>query len=216
MDIGTTLILKKPRKNDDVTYHCKIIDYDHRYVFIDYPVHQLTQRTAFFNTGTCLIASYIGEDDASYSFPTEVMAKVTMTVPALAIKPPQGNIRRTQRRQFVRVNTAVDVAIHCPTQSFRPFVTVTVDLSGGGLSIILPKEKTLNEGQSVLMWAVLRMASGTYEYISLKAKVIRIHMTDGALKTASLKYTDITPKAEQVIIKYCFEKQREERQKGIM
>lgn len=216
MDIGTQLTLKKSSLKDDMTYRCKIIDYDDNYLYIDYPIHQLTKKTAFFQKGNRLNASYIGHDDAIYKFQTEIMHKVILTVPALAIKHPHDNIRRIQRRQFVRVNTAVDIAVYCVNESFRPFVTVTVDLSGGGLSLILPKHATLSEGQHVKVWMVLQMYSGKYEYIKVETEVIRVYSAKNSLKVASVKFMSTTPHIEQLMIQYCLEKQREERKKELM
>lgn len=218
MEIGTTLMLKTPSAKDNTSYRCKIIDKDDQYIYIDIPVDQTTNKTARFHTGTYFIASYVGDDQATYQFPTEVLAKVkvTLTVPALAIKPPRHNIRRYQRRQFVRVNTDIDIAVHCPHETFLPFVTVTCDLSGGGLSMILPRHETLYPGQSINIWIVLPMYSGIYEYVKVNSEVTRVNSAKDSVKTASLKFMFISPKNEQLIIQYCLEKQREERKKELM
>ena len=39
---------------------------------------------------------------------------------------------KIQRSQFVRIETAVDVAIHPMNREFEPFTAMTEDISAGG------------------------------------------------------------------------------------
>lgn len=209
MDIGTALFLEKESTKDVHTYECQIIDQDDKHVYIDFPTHQETRETTKFSKGTTFKASYIGEDNAMYRFETKVLDQIILNIPTLAIKPPDDNIERIQRREFIRVKATLDIAVHFPNQSQSPFVTVTVDLSGGGLSFIIPEDKSLLKGQSVEIWIVLPLSSGSYEYIQLSAQVLRMRETEDFSRIASVNFSSISHKTEQMIMQFCFAKQRE-------
>ncbi|MEC5422445.1 flagellar brake domain-containing protein [Virgibacillus sp. C22-A2] len=216
MKIGTLLTLEFKKAQQTIKYRCKVIEKNEKYLFIDYPIDTETKKTAYLSKGTKLSATYIGNDQSIYNFRTEIVKKVKLVVPALAIPlPDDDKVQRIQRREFVRIDTAIDVAIHSATNSIAPIVTVTSDISGGGVSIIIPRGRTLEEGSKVTMWIVLHMHSGQYKYITAEAEVVLLKSINNTIQTASLKFTDITKQAQQTIIRYCFEKQRETRKKEL-
>ncbi|MFZ3578181.1 flagellar brake protein [Virgibacillus sp. DJP39] len=215
MEIGTQLTLteKKTKKDESTNYRCKIIDKNERFLFIDYPVNIKTKRTVLLPKGTNLQTSYIGNDHSVYSFSTKVIAKANLNIPALAISiPDKDDIKRIQRRSFVRIETAVDVSIHSKEHNTKPFVTVTSDISGGGLLVILPSIHLLNENDSLDVWIVLEMQNGIFHYISTQSRVVRV-ITGSNIHTASIKFENMSNHDQQVLIRYCFEKQRELRTK---
>lgn len=219
MDIGTllTLIVTDPHTEINTKYRCKIIEKNENYLYIDYPVNKETKKTAILLKGTYLKASYIGSDQSVYSFNSKVVAKVNVNIPALAISIPKGtDIKRIQRRAFVRIETAVDVSVHRAEYVPESFATVTSDISGGGMSIILPITNTLAEHDSLDVWIVLQMQNGEYQYIFTQSKVVRVITDKGNIHTASIKFETISKLDQQVVIRYCFEKQRELRTKELM
>ncbi|SHF57291.1 flagellar brake protein [Ornithinibacillus halophilus] len=217
MRIGTLLNIERFYSNGEKEeYQSKIIERDNQYIYIDLPVHVQSRRTTFISIDTPIYASYVGKDHSIYRFKTFIKKKTTLTIPALAIELPQPEqIERIQRRQFVRIEIQVDVAVHSKLDKFRPFSTVTNDISGGGLSIILPDGEELTSGQSVNTWIVLSNQTGSYEYITIQCEVIRVLNNNNQPRTASLKFINIDSHTQQKIIQFCFEKQREARQKEI-
>lgn len=132
MKIGTVLQLLITQANkQNKKYRCKIIDKNDKYLFIDYPVDVKTKKTAFFNKDTLFDVFFIGEDEVVHHFRSRLAAKVKLNIKALAMTLPE-ELKRVQRRNFVRVDAAVDIAVHSPDQPFPPFTTVTNDISGGG------------------------------------------------------------------------------------
>lgn len=214
IDIGLALTLQINHGQPEQTYRSKVIDLDEQYIYIDIPVNDQTNESANVRLGTNIVVSYIGKDHALYSFQSKVKERKKLTVPALVIE--RGtHITRKQRRQFVRVDTTVDVAIHPIDESIPPFTTMTVDLSAGGLSFILPQNITINQNIAVHLTIVLIMQSTHYEYIHCKGKILRVTMADDAPQRASVKFTHITEKDQQKIMKYAMEKQREARQREL-
>lgn len=198
-------------------YRCKVVDKDNKYLYIDYPVHLKTKRTtASFRVGTRMKAEYLGSDQSVYRFNTVVKKRKKGKIPTLALAIPESDkIERIQRREYVRIETAVDVALHSVYEKFTPFTTVSVDLSGGGLSVVVPKDIHINDGEEVIVHLVLPMQSGEYHYLEFRGGVVRLIQNTNSANTASIKLKSIDELDKQIIIRYCFEKQREARQKEI-
>ncbi|RDW22032.1 flagellar brake protein [Oceanobacillus chungangensis] len=216
MKIGTVLHieLKNPKTNKNDKYRCKVIEMNELYLIIDYPVNEITNKTTVLPKRKHFSVSYIGEDEAVYQFNSSITSKIKLNVPALAIEyPKKENIRRIQRREFVRIETTVDVAIHSIDQAFSPFVTVTSDISGGGISIIAPNGHKLVIGDIVETWLTLQMHEDKYHYINMKTKVVFIKTLKSSIELVSLKFIELDQLSQQAIIRFCFEKQREARQK---
>lgn len=117
----------------------------------------------------------------------------------------------------MRIETAVDVSIHLAKGgSSQSFTTVTSDISGGGMSIILPTTESLNEHDSIDIWMVLQMQNGEYYYIYSQSTVVRVITNKHKIHTASIKFETISKYDQQKVIRFCFEKQRELRTKELM
>lgn len=218
MKIGKSISLeiREPETNDIVKYTCKIVDKTKDHLFIDYPIYEKTRRTAIFPIGTIIKVNYVGDDHNVYHFPTEIVAKKNLTVPALMIKiPEKEKIKKIQRREFVRVPVAVDIAVHDKKDIFTPFTTITVDISGGGISFVLPKGPSFKRGDQLIIWMVLNIQEDTYEYLKLDAEIVRINNREPKRQTASAKFLYLTVKEQQTIIQFCFEKMRQARKKEL-
>src|SRR5699024_1112810 len=87
----------------------------------------------------------------------------------------EGDLEKIQRRQFVRIKTAVDVAISSSNNSFSPFTTVTTDISAGGVSIIIPKEQNLKSKLPCDLTLALHGSTKEQQYINVKGEIIRVH-----------------------------------------
>ncbi|WP_042223575.1 flagellar brake protein [Oceanobacillus manasiensis] len=216
MKIGSvlTLELKKAGKKNE-TFRCKIIEKSEHYLFIDYPIHENTKKTTFIPKGTALQASFMDEEQNLYGFKTEIVAKVKLTIPGLAIKLPGDDLKRIQRREFVRVAASIDVAVHFKDGAFPPIVTVSTDISGGGLSVIVPHGKKIVENEPLDLWLTLDMQSGEYFYINTKAELVFVKEQESLVRTASLKFINLLKEDQHKIIRFTFEKQRESRKKEL-
>lgn len=213
MKIGTrlTLIWKEPGK-ERVEYYSKILDSTDEHLIIDYPIHKRTRRAKYFPVGTIFKVNFVGTDDAIYEFTADIVAKVKLEMPAIAImKPNKDEVERIQRREFVRIDTSVDVAVHQQSKN-HAFTTVTNDISGGGASIVVPKSEKLEEDEIVELWFVLPFRSGKYQYVRTASQVVFVREI-GGVTLASFQFKSLNQKDQQLIISFCFEKQREMRKK---
>ncbi|MDY0396550.1 PilZ domain-containing protein [Virgibacillus halophilus] len=123
-------------------------------------------------------------------------------------------MKRIQRRKFARIEIVSDVAIHSTDDSFQPFTTVTTDLSGGGLAFIIPKHINIHK-TSVNIWLAFELHRNM-SYLKITGDIVRI-IDDGDhhIRSASVSFKDLTRNEEQIIIRYCFEKQRQARRKEL-
>ncbi|NGP43689.1 hypothetical protein G4V62_01435 [Bacillaceae bacterium SIJ1] len=71
-------------------------------------------------------------------------------------KPAPEHIHRIQRRNFLRVEAKLNVAVYgMEEDDLEPFVTTTYDVSGGGVSIWMPRGTELVREQQVLLYISL-------------------------------------------------------------
>lgn len=215
MKIGTILTLKKLSFNEelDLTYSCKLIDETEEYLIVTLPIEERTRRTKVFTNGTELLVRFIKEKHAVYQFKSQVIKKAKMPFPAIIIKKPeQDSLKRIQRRQFVRVKTTLDLVVKSPINDFSPFKTVTVDLSGGGLLMVVPKGVQIKLDD--VLHISLTLPIDDHETLNLPGKVVRISKS-GDITRASVTFIDLPIQTEQQLIQYCFFIQRQERRKEL-
>lgn len=214
--IGMSLVLEMVEQEKHEKYRCKLIEHSESLLFVDFPINELNGKTAFFMTGTKFIASFVGLDGSIYQFDTELKNKANINIPALVLSyPGEEELKRIQRRDYVRIGSINDIAIHAKAREFPPFTTVTNNISGGGLTFLLPEQVSILPGTKVDAWLVLYLDSGVVEHLQIEAVVIRTTQgTEGRSNTVSIQYEKIDDHTRQTIIRYCFERQlRERRQK---
>lgn len=191
-----------------ITYTCKIIDADEHFLYIDQPIHEETKRTLYLKKGTRIQVYSIGNDNGVLQFHSIVVHRKILSIPTYAILPPkQTEMKRIQRRNFVRVQTAIDVAVHCPKNSTTPFTTVTTNISGGGLACILPTYIMLEKNQYVSIFIVLQTKKLTY--IEANARVVHIQPLPYGKVIFSLEFMHLKEKDRHAIIQYGFDLERQ-------
>lgn len=213
MNIGDSIVITNPN-SDNSSYRCKIIDTANNLIFVDYPIEIMTNKSVFIPLEQPLIITFM-EKGKVYEFTSNILQYNKLTVPALAIPiPKKEEIRQIQRREFVRIETSIDIALHCPDTSFAPFTSVTYDISAGGACVIVPSKLKLKQKQIVQIYFVLKMDSANYEYFNTNAEIIRIHQSAG-VHMISIKFLFNGTTEQDKIMYYCFNKQRELRKKEI-
>ncbi|MDO6450704.1 flagellar brake domain-containing protein [Oceanobacillus profundus] len=216
MEIGTLLNLELKESGKQYTYYCKIIEKNDNYLIIDYPIDEKTRKTKILPKRRLFKVKFVGKDQVVYQFTSEIVAKVNLNIPALAIKSPSPDkVERIQRREYVRVETAVDIAIHSTNHQFEPFVTVTSDISGGGLAVLVPKHISLEIGTIVDAWFALQMNDNQFYYIYARSEVVLNREANSRINLISLKFHTITKPNRQLIVRFCFDKQREAKKKEL-
>lgn len=220
-NIGDTVYLEIFNYDDQKEterYKCRIVDRTNQTISIDYPINEKTKKQGIFPNGTKFRACFIGMDHAIYEFETEIIQHLRRQIPMLLLKDPgKEKYTRIQRRQHVRVETSLDVAIHSVDHDFEPFVAVTADISGGGMAVILPNRHPLKENQEIDCWICVQMQSADINYIHTKSRIVRIKQPKGhPREVASIQFLDISQQDQQLLVRYCFERQLFLRKKGLI
>lgn len=216
INIGDALILETKYSNKIEKYKCKLVERRGQQLYIDYPINLESNKTAYLLDGTQLKCSFVSQEGTVYMFETEVTGRVKQNIPMLTLLYP-GNERliKIQRRQFVRVETAVDVAVHPMNLAYSAFTTVTDDISAGGAAILASNAMLFKNGQQLSCYFVFPMQNGEYHYYKFLSKVVRVIPLDKTRNKLSLQFLDITPHERQFLIRFCFDRQLMMRKKGL-
>lgn len=215
LNIGDRLIFEM-KDDQSVKLKCRVVDLKDQVLYTDYPVNEKTGKPAFLLNGTHLSATFVGYDQNPYFFDTEVLGRFKDNIPMLAFKLPAAHdMTRIQRREYVRIETAIDVALHSVNGMFEPFVTTTLDLSAGGAAVSLPYHVTVNQNEEVYAWLSLPFQKGTTEYAKIKAKMIRI-IKNGKKDMATLQFLDLSESDRKKVLQFCFDQQLLMKKKGVL
>ncbi|WP_027964479.1 flagellar brake protein [Halalkalibacillus halophilus] len=216
LSVGTKLTIEAIQNGDvEDVYIAKVVDFNNKRIFIDYPIHQQTGKTGYFLDGFQLRISFVGKHGSIYLFDSEILGKKKRKIPTLMIPyPTKDELVKVQRREYVRVNTYLDVAVYPIDEVKPPLISRTIDLSGGGIAV-KAKEIIYEPGDQIEILLVLPFQVNDYAYLSMKGEVIRYQdgRTNDVPYKLSLKFTGISDIAREKVIKYCFEQQLERRRK---
>ncbi|MBN8200303.1 MULTISPECIES: flagellar brake protein [Bacillaceae] len=216
INIGETLLLELTYSEKSEKYKCKLAEREGNNLYIDYPINQETNKAAFLLDGTQLKATFLAEDGTVYLFESEVMGRVKLKIPMMVLSyPGDEHLVKIQRRQFVRVETPVDVAIHPESNEFIPFVSVTDDISAGGAAIIAQSRSSLKANMQIHTYFVLAMQNGDNYYLRLKSKVIRVSEPKNGKSLISVQFMDVSPQDRQLLLRFCFDRQLAMKKKGL-
>lgn len=220
LKIGSTLVLEKKDTSKDgewSRYRAKVIDLADDTIYIDYPINEQTKRTDIFPVGTAFRALYVTEEEIAFSFGTSIKGREMLKVPALKLSMPKEEaIRKIQRRQYVRIMTSTDVALHSYEAGIAPVSSITLDVSGGGLSMLLPEKHGFKERMNVTLYLAFSLQKEGPSFLTASGSIVRIVRNDKSGKIiASIQFDDIQERDRQAIIRFCFERQREQRKKGL-
>ncbi|WP_100372679.1 flagellar brake protein [Bacillus sp. FJAT-45037] len=212
IEIGTTIQLEledESNKEKTTKLRCRLVDIVNDTYIIDYPINLETRKPSFLLDGTKMKASFISSQDVVYEFNTEVLGRQKHTIPVLLIQDPgKENYYRIQRRNYVRVEATNDVAVHPVDEEYEPFNTVSIDISGGGCAILLPKEKAIPDNGEVDVTMVLPRQKGEQQYVKARCKIVRTYQPRPEAKMrASLQFIGLEQKDQDKIVRFCFERQ---------
>lgn len=204
LKIGTIVVIDKDNTEDGDKYKSKVVDYGEEFLMIDYPTHIGTGRSAFFMDGTQLLITFTTDTKSSFAFRTVVTGRLNKGIPMLKLSyPGDDELIKIQRREFVRVDSQIDVAVELEG-IYTQFVAE--DISAGGFALNLNHHDEIKEQDDLLVTIVLPFANKEIKYIKAEAKVVRIWEKDDRT-IASCKFEQIPEIARQYIVRFSFERQ---------
>jgi c-di-GMP-binding flagellar brake protein YcgR len=140
----------------------------------------------------------------SYAFHAEVTGRKNKGIPMLKLTyPGDDQLIKIQRREFVRVETAIDVAVDFGGY-YQQFIAE--DISAGGIALNIGQVDSFEGTESVGLTIVLPFVNDDIKYIKTNAKAVRIWEKDDR-RIASMQFSNIDTTDRQNIIRFCFERQ---------
>ncbi|MER1956295.1 MAG: flagellar brake domain-containing protein [Solibacillus sp.] len=204
LKLGTQLILEPTYTERNEKFRCRVVEKIGNIIYIDYPINLQTNKTAFLIDGSQFRVYFNTETKESYCFNTEVLGRKGGNIQTIMLAcPPKDEFIKIQRREYVRVETPVDIAIEFEGRNYQ---FVAEDISAGGTAIHIKTPVGFTEGDEVQLVAVLPFSNGDIRYIETKAIVVRIFERD-QMQVASIRFTDTDDIDQQHIVRFCFERQ---------
>ncbi|MEK4424745.1 flagellar brake protein [Solibacillus sp. FSL K6-1523] len=204
LKIGTHLTLEPIYTELVEKFRCRIVEQQDNVIFIDYPVNVLTKKIAFLVDGAQFRVTFSTDSKENYAFNTEVLGRKAGNVQMIMLSlPPKEGFLKVQRREYVRIETPVDVAIEFNNQFYQ---FVAEDISAGGTAIHIKSPVGFDEGDRVKMVVVLPFTNGDVSYVETDAIIVRIFDRD-EIRIASVHFTDTDDVDQQHIVRFCFERQ---------
>jgi len=219
--IGQTLrmcLVTQSQENSPETYKTRVADLRQDLAAIELPISETTGRSRLFQPGTEWDVWYIADDGSRYDFRTEVVGKSNDNIPVLLIKlPSKDSLKRTQRRNYLRMNASVEIAVKTehPVRQYH-FLARTVDLSGGGLSFTCPDSYRLQVHDRLHVWMSLPSRSGQVAHAQAVVEIMRTTppREKGQHQWISGKFVQINERDQSKIVRACYERQLELRKKS--
>ncbi|MFK2824230.1 PilZ domain-containing protein [Bacillus sp. B190/17] len=211
------LLISTDDEGQEEHYRCRVADTDEGQIFIDYPVNIETNRSTFFLHGTQLMLEFIDPQHSSavYTFNTEVTGRTKRNIPLLILHDPgPEQYKRVQRRKFVRVPIPVDAAVHF--EDSQPFTAVTEDISAGGIAVAIPAEIETKSGKEGKVYLSIPMQSGEHHYFEIKGRIVRTRTDHNNRTIASIEFIDMSHTDQQILLRFCFERQLMMKRKGLV
>ncbi|WP_141433355.1 flagellar brake protein [Bacillus sp. 03113] len=216
LNIGDQIILESTYAEKLEFYKCKVVEKKADNFYVDYPIHMDTNRTVYLVDGTQLKVTFVTKDGNVFLFESEVVGRIKQDIPMIMLNyPGKDQLLKIQRRQFVRIETSVDVAVHAIDDEFDPFTTTTFDISAGGAALVIPKALPFKRGMFISTWFILPMQNGDYHYITIKSKVVRMVDLHNEYKKISVQFVETSPKERQLLLRFTFDRQLAMKKKGI-
>lgn len=210
--IGTIITLESIYTDSLEKFRCKVVEEKANIILIDYPTSSETNRTSFLMEGAQMRASFVKDAIAAYAFQTEVLGRVQGNIPMIMLSfPGNDQVIKVQRREFVRVDTPVDMAVEFEGD-FSQFVAE--DISAGGSAVIINKPVSFKAGDTISLTIALPFSNGDIKYIYTKALVVRFWDKE-SIRMASIQFAETDDVDKQQIVRFCFDRQLLMRRKGV-
>lgn len=187
-------------------YKARISDITAEYIQMEVPMNEATGRLKKLFAGDELSLFFLTDGGVKNYFTSIVLGfreDVIRTV--LIRKPDPEAITKIQRRSFLRVPAELEIAVKL-TEQVR-FVAMTDDVSGGGISMVCEGELPIQVGNQLSCWLLIPLKNNKVDHSPFKGEVVRVKPLETGRQQVMLRFSEISDKERQKIIRYCFDRQ---------
>ncbi|WP_191089426.1 flagellar brake protein [Paenibacillus spiritus] len=190
----------------EAEYRSRIAELEEDAFLIEIPIQESSGRLKRLNMGDELSVYYLTEGGIKNYFYSHVLGFKEDVIRMVRIrKPSPDSIVKIQRRSYLRVNAELELA--AKTKSGRRFLVRTEDVGGGGASFLTDPGVALQVGDQLECWVLLAFRNGNIDHAAFDAEVVRMKTLESGRTLAMLKFSRISDGERQKIIRYCFERQ---------
>lgn len=190
----------------EVEYRSRIAETDDEAFLIEIPMQESSGRLKRLFMGDELSAYFITEGGIKNYFNTHVLGFKEDVIRMVRVqKPAEESIFKIQRRSFFRVNAELELAVKDSNGS--RFLVRTDDIGGGGTSFLADNKVKMEVGGKISCWLLVPFRNGSTEHVYFEGEVVRIKELENGRNLAMVKFVAITDTERQKIIRYCFERQ---------
>ncbi|MDF2837150.1 MAG: type pilus assembly PilZ [Paenibacillus sp.] len=192
-------------------YRSRIADEAEDALLIEYPLNDKTGRLKRLFLGDELSVYFLSSDGVKHYFDSHVTGFKEDGAVRLVklLRPVPEKMTKVQRRSFLRVPAELELAVKIG--SHERFVCKTDDVGGGGISFICDGKWGISSENVLECWLLVPYKNGTIEHVTFAGEVIRVNVLETGRKQAMIKFLSISDSERQKLIRYCFEKQLEYR-----
>ncbi|MCA1064489.1 PilZ domain-containing protein (plasmid) [Rossellomorea sp. AcN35-11] len=195
-------------KSEGGIYTSRIVDFNSNEIMLEYPVNISDGKTGLFYKGETLDVTFVGEDGVMYKYKPTLKRKKRDNIPLVVLDAPTTqNVKRIQRREYVRVSDTKGVSL---ILNDKVLSGVLLNISAGGIAVKMDKSLDIQVGDKVFCEFLLANS-----LVGFKCEVKRVSINDSDFKL-SMQYDDINSSDREMITRYVFSKQVELRKKGVL
>ncbi|MGF7050013.1 c-di-GMP-binding flagellar brake protein YcgR [Paenibacillus sp. DS2015] len=194
---------EKESKNE---YKSRITEMEDNTILIEIPMQENNGHLKKLFLGDELSIFFMTDGGVKNYFNTYVTGFKEDVIRMVKLRMPElDNISQIQRRTFLRVMTELELSVKAG--DLPRFLARTIDISGGGLSFICDSGYELIEGSTISCWVLVTYKNGSLEHVPFNAEIVHIKTNEANRKVVMLKFSGISDMECQKIIRYCFERQ---------
>ncbi|MDO3679201.1 flagellar brake protein [Paenibacillus ehimensis] len=187
-------------------YKSRIADVSDAYISMEVPIHDKSGKLKRLYPGDELSVYFITEGGVKNYFNSSVLGFSDDVIRLVLIKKPDPeSITKVQRRSFLRVPAILEIAVKFSEQ--LQFVSLTDDVGGGGISFLCEGYVPVESGHTVECWLLVPFKNGQIEHVPFKSEIVRVKELETGKKQVMMRFSEITDRDRQKIIRYCFERQ---------
>ncbi|NGM81506.1 glycosyl transferase [Paenibacillus sp. 7124] len=192
--------------DSETEYRSRITEWEDESFLIEIPMQEGTGRLKRLHIGDELSVYFMSEGGIKNYFYTHVLGFKEDVIRMVRIrKPAENEIMKMQRRSFLRVSAELELA--AKTIGGSRFLVHTEDVGGGGASFWTDLNVPLELGDRLQCWLLVPYRNGSSDHASFEAEVVRMKELENGRSLAMLKFVNIQDGERQKIIRFCFERQ---------
>jgi c-di-GMP-binding flagellar brake protein YcgR len=188
------------------TLRSRVADLEDDAIWLEIPLDEKSRKYYRPKVGEQFRIFYFTPDGIKRLFLTEVTGLRKESIALVSVrKPGPEDIRSEQRRNFLRVDAQLELAVRAGDKV--RFTALTDDVGGGGLSFRTDSTWPMAPGASLSCWLLIQYRNGHLDHAKFNGEVVRVEPVTPEKNLVMVRYQDIQEAEQQKIIRYCFERQ---------